>query len=90
MRLENVDTPEIHGACQAEVDLAHRAKAFTDAALDRAIPTIERIGRVDRYGRTIARVRIDGADLGELLIAAGLGPEALDALHERFVDRAAA
>lgn len=34
---------------------------------------IERIPRTDRYGRTIARVYVNGRDLGEMLIGAGLG-----------------
>lgn len=74
IRLENVDTPELHPCrCPAECALAEKAKTFTQAALDRGPVRVERIPRVDRYGRSIARVTIGGRDLGEMLIAAGLG-----------------
>jgi endonuclease YncB( thermonuclease family) len=73
-RLENVDTPELHGArCPAERALAERARDFTAAAL-RGDFFIRDIGRRDRYGRRLVRVLIPGrGDLGDLLIAAGLG-----------------
>ncbi|GAB4181970.1 MAG: hypothetical protein OHK0024_21080 [Thalassobaculales bacterium] len=72
IRVLGVDTPEIAGRCPAEIALARRARALTQALLDRGPVTIERAGR-DRWGRTLARVWIDGRDLADLLIAAGLG-----------------
>jgi micrococcal nuclease len=74
IRLENVDTPELHPCrCPAECDLGKRAHAFTQRAIASGVVTVDRTGRVDRYGRTIARVLVNGSDLGEALIAAGLG-----------------
>ncbi|MCA3245570.1 MAG: thermonuclease family protein [Azospirillum sp.] len=75
VRLVNVDTPELRGACAAEIALARRAQAFTAAAL-RAARAIEikpdpRRPR-DRYGRTLAWVVLDGRDLGDSLVAARL------------------
>ena len=75
IRLVNVDTPELHGACASEIALARRAQGFTADAL-RAARTIEikpdpRRPR-DRYGRTLAWVILDGRDLGESLVAARL------------------
>lgn len=76
IRLENADAPELKGACPAERELAQRAKAFAVAALEHVAPVIHRIGRVDKYGRTLALVEVPGrGDLGELLIAAGLARE---------------
>lgn len=73
IRVMGVDAPETFQAkCPAELDAGLRAKAFTAAALDRGPVTLERHGR-DRYGRTLAVVRIDGRDLAVLLIGAGLG-----------------
>jgi len=73
VRLENVDSPEIHGRCPSEIEMALRAKAMTGWLLQQGI-VIHRWARRDKYGRTIARVEIIGVgDLGEQLIAAGLG-----------------
>lgn len=53
--------------------MAGKAKAFTRAKLKDA----KRVELVrfppDRYGRTLARVYLDGRDLADLLIEAGLG-----------------
>lgn len=70
-RLENIDTPEIKGACDAEKKLALRAKDFTKAWLAKGKVTIQQTG-IDKYGRVLARVDRNGEDLGEALIKAGL------------------
>lgn len=70
-RIENIDTPEIKGACDAEKKLAIRAKDFTKAWLAKGRVTIQQTG-IDKYGRVLARVERNGEDLGEALIAAGL------------------
>ncbi len=76
IRISNIDTPELgsHARCAGEADLAARAKAFTAARLTTGRVELHRDARRprDRYGRTLATVRIDGADLGEALVAAGL------------------
>ncbi len=74
-RVENIDAPE-RGAradCPEERALAEAARAYVvewvaNARTVEAQPT----GRRDRYGRVIARIRIDRVDLGERLIARGL------------------
>lgn len=70
-RIENIDTPEIKGACDAEKKLAIRAKDFTRAWLAKGKVTIHQSG-IDKYGRILARVERNGEDLGEALIKAGL------------------
>ena len=74
IRLLNIDTPELHGKCAAEIDLAQRAQAFTAARLALGAPEIivDAKRPRDRYGRTLAWVRAEGRDIGEDLIAAGL------------------
>ncbi len=74
-RLVNIDTPETgsRARCAAERALGDRATEaaralFADARRLELRPT----GRLDRYGRTIAFVLIDGRDMGETLIADGL------------------
>jgi endonuclease YncB( thermonuclease family) len=74
-RVENLDAPERgwRAQCPSEAALGEAATAelrrwVASAARVEAFP----IGRNDRYGRVVARVEIDGIDLGERLIAMGL------------------
>lgn len=75
VRLINVDTPEIHGACDSEIRAALRAKE----RLAQLIPVgsvveLSRIkddkylGRIDAYVKTA-----DGRDVGAVLISEKLG-----------------
>jgi len=74
IRIENIDTPETgeRAACPYERALAERAtvrarELFNAAARIDVISSGE-----DRYGRTLATVALDGADVGETLIAENL------------------
>jgi micrococcal nuclease len=77
VRLYGVDTPETRRPrCVGEVKIGRQATALV---VDRLAPRegqppvvkIWRKGK-DRFGRTLATVRIDGEDLGETLLEAGL------------------
>lgn len=75
IRLVNADTPEYgeQARCLAERRLAARATARVRDLLAHARRVeVSEVGRTDTYGRTLANVQIDGADLGETLIAEGL------------------
>lgn len=73
IRLVGYDTPETAFArCTAEKRLGLIAKARLQALLDRGPVTIHRTGKRDKYGRTLASVRIDGRDVGAILIAEGM------------------
>ncbi len=75
VRFDGVDTPERgrRAQCEAEADLAEQARDFV-------VQTIENAERVEfceplwgKYaGRVVARVVVDGEDLAEELIIAGL------------------
>lgn len=74
-RLENIDAPEtIRGArCQEEAVLADQAtreawRMVLGAQRVEARPS----GRIDKYNRVIAKIFIDGEDLGQTLIDKGL------------------
>jgi micrococcal nuclease len=74
-RIVNIDTPETgsRARCSAERELGNRATATVRTLISQTRrvdvrPTV----RTDRYGRTIAFVVLDGHDMGETLIAAGL------------------
>jgi len=74
LRLEAFDTPEPYNdICggQAEVELAHRASARLLELLNGYQWTVE-TGGADRYGRVLATIRIDGRDVGDILIQEGL------------------
>lgn len=74
-RVENIDAPERgrRAECPEERALAEAARAYVDAWIaDAARVEAEPSGRRDRYGRVVARVSIDGIDLGERLMARGL------------------
>lgn len=74
-RVENIDAPErgAHAQCQAERVLAEAATTYLTRWVAGATHVEAALaGRRDRYGRIVARIVIDGADLGERLMARGL------------------
>jgi endonuclease YncB( thermonuclease family) len=72
VRLANADTPEIEGQCQEEIDRAMMARDYTRALVVGEVVTLSAI-EPDKYRKRIdAYVSIDGRDLGDALIAAGL------------------
>lgn len=74
IRLTNVDTPETGGRaqCRVEREAGERAEREARALINASTVTVQPTGRVDIYGRTIAYVRVDGRDLGRILIERGL------------------
>jgi micrococcal nuclease len=75
VRLSNIDAPETYQAkCDAERELGQRAKARLTALLAAAdgAPGLIREHRLDRYGRTLARVVVNGRDVGSTLVDEGL------------------
>lgn len=72
IRLANIDAPELHAGCRGERETAWEAR--------QAVAYWLRYGRdidihrrgTDRYGRTLAVVYVDGRDIGESLVKAGL------------------
>ncbi|MEW5250794.1 thermonuclease family protein [Microbulbifer discodermiae] len=75
VRVKGVDTPELRGKCQAEKELARKAKQFAVTLLrDAQEVRLEEIER-DKYFRLLAEVWIDGERLDQLLIGANFGYE---------------
>jgi endonuclease YncB( thermonuclease family) len=73
IRIANIDSPETHrgqAKCRAEIALGQAAAARARALLDHRRVTFVRVGR--SYNRTVARVTLDGRDLGETLMAMGV------------------
>jgi len=72
-RIENIDAPEIKNAkCAAEAHMGERSK-WKAYELIKAATNVEAhaTGRIDPYGRMIARIKLDGEDLGDKLVAGG-------------------
>lgn len=77
IRVLNIDTPETRKAtCENELILGLRAKEVLVSLIRGktiAIDRCEANGRcLDHFGRTLARISVDGLDLGEALVQAGL------------------
>lgn len=71
VRIFNIDAPEMEGHCIHETDLARQAKIRLAEILQGRRVEILRQG-TDRYGRTLAAVRVEGRDVGDILVDEGL------------------
>ncbi len=74
LRIKGYDTPEPYSnLCggQREKAIAKRATNRLIELLNGASWTVERFGK-GGYGRTLATIRIDGEDVGDILIREGL------------------
>lgn len=77
VRILNIDAPELHhSGCDAEKRLAVLArKRVRELIGDGSALTLLRGDgnrMTDRHGRTLARVLVNGADIGDALVADGL------------------
>lgn len=74
LRLEGIDAPEYRQTCTARsgapVDCGRAARRALAALLARGSVTCE-IGRIDRYGRGLARCRVAGTDINAALVRDG-------------------
>lgn len=74
VRVRGVDTPEIsRPQCEAERQWGARSTRFTRDDLTDAEDVAFCDPEWDRYGRIVATVLVDGANLATSLITAGLG-----------------
>jgi micrococcal nuclease len=72
VRPSNADTPEIEGKCPGEIRQAIMARDYTRSLVVGRVVTLTAV-RPDKYPKRVdAYVSIDGRDLGDALIAAGL------------------
>ncbi len=72
VRVNGVDTPEIRGKCQAEKDLAIRARDFVREKVGERVQ-IANVKHGKYAGRVVADVLVGGERLSDMLIAVGLG-----------------
>lgn len=72
-RILGYDTPETYFAkCDAERELGLAAKAKLEELLARGEVRVLESGKTDRYGRSLAKVTINGEDLARVMIREGL------------------
>ena len=71
IRIVGLDTPEIRGRCLEDAEKAVEAKAALTRLLTAGSVQIERSAFPDRYGRTLAVVKVDGIDVAETMISGG-------------------
>lgn len=74
IRLQGFNAPEMNGSCDRERQMAVQARDELQRSLNGPAFTIERNG-MDRYGRTLATIRVGGRDVGAGLISKGLAHE---------------
>jgi len=73
IRIAGIDAPEAqrgNAKCGAEIARGKAATARMTALLKDRDVTFERVGR--SYNRTVARVQLDGHDLGATLVSMGI------------------
>lgn len=74
LRLEGIDAPEFRQNCTArdgrQISCGREARRALAAMLERGLVTCE-IGKIDRYGRGLARCRQGGADINAAMVRQG-------------------
>jgi endonuclease YncB( thermonuclease family) len=77
VRIAGIDTPETHPPrCAEEARLGEAATEKLHALLNSGAVTMTSVDRDrDTYGRLLRNVQVDGADVGEALIADGVARE---------------
>lgn len=74
VRLAGVDAPELfRPKCEGERKLAREAKSFVESFLRDGEAMLDNIKQDKFAGRVVARLHVRGRDLGQALIAEGLG-----------------
>jgi micrococcal nuclease len=75
IRVAEIDTAELKGRCENETNLARQARAAAKKIL-RTARVIELSDlRLDKYGRIVASVWINGQNFGALMLESGLAQE---------------
>ena len=71
-RIANIDAPSVDGRCKGERNLSHIAQAKLAEILAQGDMEITPTGGRDEHDRPTARVRLNGEDIGEKMLAAKL------------------
>lgn len=72
-RILGYDTPEtVFAKCAAEREMGFIAKARLEELLARGEVRVLESGKIDKYGRSLAKVTVNGEDLAVLMVREGL------------------
>ena len=71
-RIANIDAPKIDGKCQGERQLARLSQAKLAEFLAQGDMEITPTGERDEDGRPMARVHMNGEDVGDKMVAVSL------------------
>jgi len=84
IRLKGIDTPEIKGKCQKEIDLAIMARDYLKTTINKSnqieLRNIER----GKYFRIVGDLYLDNTNISELMIKRKLGYKYLDGRKRNF------
>jgi micrococcal nuclease len=74
VRLLDIDAPETSKPrCEAELARGLEAKSrLRQLVRGASLVTVDRTGEIDRYGRTLGRLKVDGRDVGDILMREGM------------------
>ena len=72
VRLNGIDAPEMRAPKQCEREVAVKAKVYLSGRLSEAKRITLFVSGRDSFGRVLASIDIDGADLGALMLTAKL------------------
>ncbi len=89
VRIKGVDTPEIYGKCDKERDGAIKSRVFTNLKINQGKEiylVVDDKKQFDYFGRILARVEIDGIDLGGEIILNGFGVIYINKRFDRWCD----
>ena len=77
VRIAGIDAPETHDyGCQSELALGNQATERLHGLLNSGAVTMTGIDRNrDRYGRLLRNVAVNGEDVGEAMVSAGVARE---------------
>ncbi len=77
VRVAGIEAPQLYGAaCPKEAALGRNSAARLQAMLNSGELEMTRVGQdLDRYGLLLRSVAVDGKDVGQTLVAAGLARE---------------
>lgn len=71
LRILNIDAPELDGRCAYETELADRARnRLAELLGERRV--VVRSDRLDKYGRALVTLSVNGQDIGDQLVHEGL------------------
>lgn len=73
VRISDIDAPELHGRCIAEIEMAERARDRLKVLIGgRRVLLVLHDRDHDRHGRLLAEVWVDGQPVGPQLVKEGL------------------